>query len=634
MSDFIPDSEQLPIEPEVAAVSPPLTLHEAKEKFSHALEATDENNTFCVRDRKYVDGDQLTPTVRAELKKRGQPEFVNNKIAPAVNGILGIIDAADSEPEAFPRNLEGRDAADTATKVLRYIADDCQLPDTLDFSSKEFLIEGTCAAIVLGDDDSVWVEPIAWRDFFYDPESTRHDFKDARYLGMAKWLDIDVVEGLYPETYAAIGSPFDENDFTTSEKELKERKTWVDSSRKRLRVVEMYYVDGKGIWHRFVFCRGGFLDYGVSEYMDDDGRPVCPIIAVSYEITQNNERYGVVRNMVGLQDEVNARRSKMLHLINSRQVRQTDQMAPSENMAIAKSEAAKADGVIPFGYEVVQTADMASGQMTILQQSLSDLDRLAPTPAVLGRSSGANESGRSRQILQEAGYTELARNISRFENFEVRIYRQMWLRAKQFWKAQRYVRVTNEMRAPEFIAINKPIMGEPQPQYVPGPDGQPLFGPDGMPVVQLVPTVMGYENRLAEMEMDISVDRVPTSMNLQQETFKEVAGLAASLQLNPLDPAFVPILRLSGLPNTRRIIEELEAAREEQAKAAEAQQQMAQAEMQVEGQVKQAKAAKDMASAEKYSAEAERTKMELDREALITASVFNDPYGRPQFPGY
>ena len=591
-----------------AKPEPPISLVEARKKYSVASQAFTENDELCIRDRRYFDGDQISDAMRAELKKRNQPIYTNNKIAAGINGMLGLIDAADSDPQAFPRTYEDQNAADVATKVLRYLADKCRLPETFDDCSKEFLIEGTCAAIVLGEPEAAWVEPIAWDEFFADPQSRKLDFSDARYLGIAKWFDEDQVKALYPEEYSSLGNPF-EPEFFLSDKEEANRRLWIEKDRKRIRVVEMYFIDANGMWQRVVYCSSGFLDYGPSEYVDESGYPICPIIAASFEINRDNERYGAVRNMISHQDSINARQSKLLHLTNHRQVQQVEQAVPDKDVRIARREAAKADGVLPYGFQYHQAQDLAQGQMAQLRQSLDDLNRLAPTPAVL--SAGANESGRSRQILQQAGYTELARNLARLEAFEQRIYEQLWLRAKQFFQAQMYVRVTDDTKAVEFLSINEPVIGEPVPQQVMGPDGQPMFDAEGYPVVRMVPQVT-YRNRLAEMNMDIVVDRAPDTLTLQQETFTELARLAGSLQMSPFDPAFDTLIELSGLPNGSKIIEKLQRARQAQAQQQQGQMQVAEAEMQLEAQTKQAKVARDMAKAEKDAADAQRTNVETD----------------------
>jgi hypothetical protein len=48
-----------------------------------------------------------------------------------------------------------------------------------------------------GDPD-IKLEIVYGDDFFYDPRSYRPDFHDARYLGMAKWVDEEECIELFP----------------------------------------------------------------------------------------------------------------------------------------------------------------------------------------------------------------------------------------------------------------------------------------------------------------------------------------------------------------------------------------------------------------------------------------------------
>jgi hypothetical protein len=43
------------------------------------------------------------------------------------------------------------------------------------------------------DGDRIVPTQIRWEEFYYDPFSRRADFKDARYMGVAKWKDADEI---------------------------------------------------------------------------------------------------------------------------------------------------------------------------------------------------------------------------------------------------------------------------------------------------------------------------------------------------------------------------------------------------------------------------------------------------------
>jgi hypothetical protein len=630
---------------------PAVSHDRLKEMVTVFRDAVDTNAKDARRDRDYYDGRQISEAVRNDLERRGQPAIWTNKIGSAVTGVLGILDAGQSDPEAMPRNYSGQDAADVVTKTLRYVADRADHKKTRKLTSSNFVIQGVCAALTVFEGNKITSNRIRFDDFVFDPYSEELDFSDAKYLGIAKMMEADDVEALYGEAYARLGSPTgQDSDFLGFMADDKKKNWWADVKRKRIRVVDLYY-EARGDWHRAVFIRDGMLYAGVSPYHNDEGETICPITATSWEVTQDGCRYGMVRNMIPLQDEVNSRRSKLLHHANSRQTQQTDQFAPPANKEIARREAAKPDGTIPFGWAPIAAPDMAQGQMLVLQQSTADLDRMAPTPAVLGRVASNNESGRARQILQQAGYTELARAFSNFEAFELSIYRKMWWIAKEYLGPM-LVRITDDPRAVEFLSINEPQMGVVEQPAIHPETGAPMINPmTGAPATIAVPGQVGVKNHLAKMDMDIILTTVPDTVTLAQETFQALSEYASAMRVSFLDPSVWAAIEMSPMPDKRETIDRLKALKQEGdqmgAEAAQAQAQAAQQALGVELAAKQAKAAKDTASAQKTTIEAEKLKQDRDitdavvalhvqqaAQPMVDASIWNQQYGQQPFPGY
>lgn len=565
---------------------------ELKRMVEQYLSLSQSNADLIRRDRDYYDGDQISGERRKVLADRGQPVHHNNKIRLSVDGLLGLIDQSETDPEAYPRNVVSQDAADAVTKTLRYLSDKANYERSRKVVSQSFLIEGTGAAVLEFNNKHIDVTPILWEDLIYDPLSRDHWFADAKFMGIAKLLDAADVEALYPEAYAALNQPV--GDFNIFYDDERKDKWWSTARRDRLRVVDLYYEVGFD-WHRAIFCDTGILYAGPCDYHDDDGNTFCPVQAVSCSIKRNGDRYGVVRDLVPLQDSLNMASSRFLHRINSRQVRQTDMYAPPANAAIARKESAKPDGVIPYGYETIDQMSVASGDIAIITQAAADMDRMTPSAAVLGRTGGSQESGRARQIMQAAGSTETARPFGRFGEFELTLYRKMWWIAREYLDQPTLIRIMDDPKAPEFLKINEPVMGpvvDPQ-------TGQPTIG------------VVGMKNRLAELDMDIVLGQVKDSVTLAAEVFETLLDYAKGTGISPFDPHFSALIEMSPLPNKRETIDRL-------AKLGQAQQQQPdpqavaaqQAAQQLGQQAAMAKIEKDKAHADKATAEAERTTLE------------------------
>lgn len=576
-----------------------LEIAALKRMFSESRDLTADSRKRAETCFDYYDNRQWTSEQIKVLRKRKQPEIWINRIAPAVNGVLGVLEQGQSDPRAFPRTTTDQAQAEIATDSLRYAAENCRWQRTKLAAARDYLIGGTAAVIVEIDAkrDPV-TRQIRWNEFFYDPHSRDADFGDARYKGIAKWMYVDDVKASYPDaeitadglnpTNMALSDEFDED---------RPANAWGDTKRNRVLICEMYLL--RRGWQRIVFYGGGILEASPSPYFDDDGAPGCPIEAQSAGVDRDNGRYGIVWAMVPVQDEINMRRSKLLNMVNSRQVRISDpSLAPETDLRVIREEAARPDGVLPYGVEPSSTGEMSQGQIALLSESKAELERMGPNPAVLGRQN-ADASGRAQLVRQQAGLIELTPVLGGIEDLELRVYRQMWTRIRQFWNEERLVRVTDDIGAAKFMTINEPVM-QMMDAIVANPQtGQPER------VQQQVQ--VGVNNRPAEMDMDIIIDSAPDTVNLQAEQFTEIVKLAQIY--GPQEVPFEDILEASSLPKKRQLIEKREARKQEAMQAQQAgagpQQQMQQAGFEAEMAVKQARAAKDSAQADKIKLESQ-----------------------------
>ena len=71
---------------------------------------------------------------------------------------------------------------------------------------------------------------------------------------------------------------------------------------------------------------------------------------MSAYVKRNNDRYGAVWDMIGPQDEINKRRSKSVHLLSTTRIEVRDPQAIDVDADVARREASRPDGVIPYGW--------------------------------------------------------------------------------------------------------------------------------------------------------------------------------------------------------------------------------------------------------------------------------------------
>lgn len=538
-------------------------LARLKRFFTEARDLTAEARAASLNAIDYYDTDQFTRADMAKLSARNQPAITINRIKPAINGIVGVAERGRSDPRAWPRGPGDEDSADAATDVLRYIGDFNRFKRLKSDCFRDMLVPGTMAALIGVDGDTqVTITQVRWEEFFADPRSRRADFKDARYQGIAKYMYADDLAALYPPMAASIeatvetgpGGAFQPDESYQDRPEgLWTAAMWADRKARRLMVVELYYREA-GDWRRCVFTGSDVLEYGPSPYLDHKGRPDCPIEAQSAYVKRDNSRYGAVRDMLDLQDEINKRRGKALHLLTVSRVQAIDGQAAMVDANELRLEASRPDGVLPLGWNMAPNTAQMAGNLELLQEAKAELERMGPSPAALGRGH-EGDSGRALLARQQSGLMELSNIYGGLEDWELRVYRQCWARAKQFWTAPQFIRVTDDEDAPRFVGLNQPLLRQ-------GFGGQ---------------AVLGYQNAVAEMDVDIEIDTQADTGTIAQEQFMELVRL---IGINPLYAQQMPLkvlLQLSTIPHKRALLDVIGKAAEE-AQAAQARQaEMAQA---------------------------------------------------------
>jgi hypothetical protein len=537
------------------ALTEGVSLDHYRRLFTEARDLTATAREMAQKNRRYYDG-KLDAKLRQLLKRRKMPDFVINRVRPGVEGMVGIVERGKSDPIALPRNPADEESADAATDGLRYVCDVNRWHRIKCEAFRNILIEGTAGILTEVDAKlEVRFRRIRWEEFFYDPYSRELDFADASYMGIAKWQYLDEITAAYPEhREALVGACSAEYvDSTWQDRPNDNGATWADPKRRRLLVVEMYRRQD-GVWWKCVFVSGVKLEEGPSPYLDDDGQPCNPIEAYSAYIDDENNRYGHVIDMIGPQDEINTYRRKAAHRATFRQLQETDPIAAYADPEEARREAARPDGVLPPGYQVVPD-DKFGMDMSLLQEAKAEIERVGPNPSLLAR--GDASSGRQDLIRQQAGLTELAHLFGGIDDLEWRVMRQAWSRMRQFWREPKWLRVRDEEgeRGVRFLQVNEPVWGAPAPVIDPN-TGFPQIDPVTRKIV-MQPQFLGYRNELAKMSVDIIIDSTPDTANVQQEQYAQLVELAKVGALGP-NPGPI-LLEAASFPRKRRMIEKIEA---------------------------------------------------------------------------
>lgn len=478
--------------------------------------------------RHYYHGDQYSPEEVKTLKKRRQPIITSNRIAKKINGIVGLIERLRQDPKGFPRTPKHTEGADLSTAVLRYVLDANEFKTKGGDVGRNAGIEGLFGIeieLITGDqgDPDIGMNIVDPDTFFYDPRSFRADFTDARFMGIFKWLDVDEGKEMFPDQAEALDGLMSSGGDMDSGAQRDREAKWIDTDKKRIRLVEHWYITG-GQWFFCFYVGSTELMRGPSFLKDEKGKTMCRFIMGSAYVDHDGDRYGLVRNLKSPQDEINARRSKALHIMNTRRI--IAEQGAVKDIEKARIESARPDGYIEvnpgrkFEYDDASKAADLQSQLVLLTESKDEIENFGPNPALIGQGV-ENKSGRAIALMQQAGIAELGPFIIGWRGWKLRVYRAIWNAVQQHWQGERWVRVTDSQDVAQFIQVN----------------GVQLDPHTGQP--QMV-------NAIGSLDVDIILDEGPDSVNMMADVFDTLQSLAASGQQVPIEL----VIKMSGLPES------------------------------------------------------------------------------------
>lgn len=494
-----------------------IDLPKLKTWFRDFTSAKWEENREARRARKYYHGNQISDTVRKELEKRKQPVIHSNFIRQTIDGVVGLDTRYRQDPKAFARTPKHAEQSEVATAVIRYVCDnndwasisaDC----LMDGSQSGVMVDGMRLHQKQDDQIEIGLERVEPEKFFYDPHSIKGDFSDARYMGIWGWFDLYTALRLFPEKEEEIRSSL-EADFQGTYNEQQEDWTnrWHDTTRQLVKIVECWYKDGNG-WKWCFFTGSHKLSEGISPFLDHEGENGCRFIPQSAYIDESGNRYSLIRDLIPLQDEINQRRSKMLHMINTRQT--WGKSGAVKDINKARIQMSRPDGHVEiegvFGQDwgIIDQNDQISGQAALLEASKQEMESFGPGQALLGQGGLQDSSGRALALHLQAGMAKMQPFFNRVRNWKLRNYRMIWHNVQKYWDQERYIMVTDDPQDIQHIPLNTFQLDE---------FGRPV------PI-----------NNVAQMDMDIIIDESPDTVTLQSETFDKIVKLVqAGVQMPP-----------------------------------------------------------------------------------------------------
>lgn len=417
----------------------------------------------------YYDGNQLNNELVEKLKDRGQPPLITNLIKPTVDTVLGM--EAKARTDWIVRPEDDTDSNDDVAEALSLKLKHAEVESRADRACSDAYAGQIKAGLgwveVARESDPLKfpyrVRYVHRREIFWDWRAEAYDLSDARYLIRRRWLELDHAIAMMPQ-YADLFrattcgwagfDPLLEQNTNLYQSFVLERDTrieavdWRDIQRERLCLYEIWYrkwvrgfvitlPNGKTVECDFDnvehcqaildgapvrmgtfqkvrlawYCGPHFL-YDIPSPYEHGHFPYVPFFGYREDLTQ--VPYGLVRSMISPQDEINARKSKQLWLLNSRRtIADSDAVEDHDQ---AQREVARPDAYIILDakrkpnarFEVTSDGQLSAQQFQAMQESKQEIEEASGVHKVMqGQQSGAS-SGLAINSLVEQGLNTLA----------------------------------------------------------------------------------------------------------------------------------------------------------------------------------------------------------------------------------
>lgn len=418
----------------------------------------------------YYDGNQLDSDTVEILQDRGQPELITNLIKPTVDTVLGL--EARSRTDWVVREEDDGEAdselADAMSLKLKHAETESRADRACSDAYAAQMKTGMAWVEVARDTDpfnpNYRVEYVHRREIFWDWRNQRSDVDTCRYLVRRRWVDVDAAVAMMPQYGKLFRATIDqwagfdpliEQDTGLIQSFTIERDTKLDASdyrdnvRQRVCLNEIWYrkwVKGtvmklpngrvvefdlnneahceaviagivqvrEAVFQRVRlawYCGPHFL-YDIKSPYKHRSFPYVPFFGYREDLT--SAPYGLIRGMFSPQDEINARKSKQLWLLNSRRVIADSDAV--EDHALAASEISRPDAYIQLNanrrpgskFEVQDSTNMSVAQGQALQDAKQEIAEASGIHKAMQGQTSASTSGTAINSLIDQGMTTLA----------------------------------------------------------------------------------------------------------------------------------------------------------------------------------------------------------------------------------
>ncbi len=490
-----------------------MVLHD--KMISHYLRELDRQSEWRRRmelDEDFYDSDQWDAESKLILAERGQEALVLNVIAQSINWIIGSQRSARTDYKILPRRKDASKAAERKGQLLKYLADvnksQFAFSDAFEEQIKAGLSWLECGVQDDADGEPIYERYESWRNIVWDSSASERDLSDGRYLFRTKWVDMDTAIALFPNRKDAIqhsastvhefGASLDrfgdeamDSMETDSVREAYSSIEHPAYSRDRVRLIEAWFkipeqeevmaggdfagemFDPNSPGHAeqietgmaevrkrltyrtyvMVMTNSRVLWFSKSPYRQNR-YPLTPLWC--YRKKKTGEPYGIVRNMVDAQKDINKRFSKALAILSSNKTIM-DEGAVAD-LDEFEEEVSRPNAIIVkkkgFQLDIAADRELAPAHLQVLQMSMQMIQTLSGvTDEAMGRTTNA-VSGRAITARQEQGAVSTSTAFDHLRAARQYHGEKMLSLVEQFMDERKQFRITNSRGQPDYVEIN------------------------------------------------------------------------------------------------------------------------------------------------------------------------------------
>jgi len=621
----------------------------------------------------YYDGNQLSPELVDKLEDRGQPPLITNLIKPTIDTVLGMEAKTRTDwivrPEDDTPSTD--DVAEALSLKLKHAAVEVNADRACSDAYSGQIKAGLGWVEVARESDPLKfpyrVNFVHRREIFWDWRAEKYDVSDARYLIRRRWLELDHAIGMMPQ-YADLFrmttcgwagfDPLLEQNTHLVQSFYHERDTrieavdWRDIQRERICLYEIWYrkwvrgfvvtlptgktveCDFNNVDHcaailagspvkmatfqkvRLAWYCGPHFLYDIPSPYTHGNFPYIPFFGYREDLTQ--VPYGLIRSMISPQDEINARKSKMLWLLNSRRtITDADSVEDHDQ---ARQELSRPDAYIILDpkrranarFESSSDANLSAQQFQAMQESKQEIEEASGVHKVMqGQQSGAS-SGLAINSLVEQGLNTLAEINDNYRHARRLVGEQLFLLQQQDMKGKpTKVRVGDGMQE-KIIVLNQPVT-------------DPTTGQTTI------------QNDTSGISPKVTMDDIPSTPTFRLQQLQMLTEITKSLPPNIQGMVIDFVVAATDLPQRQEIVDRLRGALgiltpQQQAAKMQAQEQAQQAQQQTAAKMEVLQAAKIASEIRENNAQASVWEVEAHVQHAQTVLAPGAPLGPPPLP--